>query len=774
MDSLYRIYLESNIALSRSVVFYASLAAEVANKEDRENGNEISSDRKQWRYFKHLNGDYHYLDPEIKITSLDTFTEIAYTKSELAKHKKTLTVYRNTPQYVRDLIAKYPNQSMLIRGVLNPIPYSTSLNAKEGDVLWLDESLIEPQEHYLRYEINSFIAKFIHRSFRAGYARVDDLYLQTQVAVLRLQLAKHIGSMRNSRIKTAEAHTYHITNYLASHNRLDQYLPYMTIEQKLFFYININWIERHIGHTETYEWLIEKLMTVRSLPMYNYRLVQQTPDLTTDTLQPTGIYARYPLNLVKEGLAHSVDTYPIQTVVYREAECATDNLANIPVYLDGIVTAANESQISSQPTCIVECAVIDPEVVSVVQKIDVVINHWLYLAATGKYDAISELLDPVSGDRLRLSPKELFLIYWYGMSIAIYGTATDKILPIGAQRINRLIPLTEDDYKAVIPWKECYTWRSELDVYQRTATPLEYKLTSNTEFADYCSEVTWAMDYRNQWTNGCQFGPLRDLRLALWQVSYVNSICDLKTDNYSTYAEFFNYLNIDYTLISNDGWMDLATAAFESATAWSNTNSISLEELQRQMISCFKRLSNYTLQFINDLIGEQTIITDNSQLTVQRATTAVAGSVYCPKPDIELYDFSASWTKSLDCNVSVGGLYAYHPHRVSVGCNVSLTGSASSGIKGSMVGWIPTLAAASDMEVAISKTPTLNDWIFDDTLDGFILKLDPVALAKCVTNEQLRGFFAKMEPVPTWHLVTPISSPSRRVIRELSELVYRS
>ena len=248
MDSLYRIYLERNIALSRSVVFYASLAAEIANKEDRDNGQEISTDRRQWKYFKHLNGDYHWTDPAIVITSLDTYTEIAYTKSELAKHKKTLTVYRSNPKLVSDLIAKYPSQSMLIRGVINPIPYTTTLKAREGEILWLDESLIEPQEHYLKYEISEFIAKFMRRSFREGYSKLDDLYLQTQIAVLRMQLAIHIGAMRYGRNKTAQAHSYHITNYLASHNRLDQFLPYMTLEQKLFFYININWIERHIGH----------------------------------------------------------------------------------------------------------------------------------------------------------------------------------------------------------------------------------------------------------------------------------------------------------------------------------------------------------------------------------------------------------------------------------------------------------------------------------------------------------------------------------------------
>lgn len=774
MDALYRIYYESNIALSRSVVFYSALAAEVANKQEIENGYDPSHDRKDWRYFKHLNGDYHWMDPEIIITSMDTYAEIPYTKESLSKHKKTLQLYRDEPRHVRELIEKYPNQSMLIRGVINPVPYSISLKAREGEVLWLNDRLIEPQEHDLRYDISAFISKFIHRNFRDAYTKSDDLFLQVQIGQMRMFLAKHIMSKRFERFKTAQAHSYHVTNYLASHNRLDRYVPYMTLEQKLFFYININWIERHIGFTETFDWLVEKLLTLRSLPAYEYRLVQKDPDIDKDEYSPNGVFSRLPINFYQDGLAYTVDEYPIASVLRREVPCATDNLDNLDQYTTEAIELTNESQISSLPTKIIECAVIDPESVAVIREMDVVINHWLYLSTSGHYIGTGELLNPVNGQTMRLTAHEMFLLYWYAMNTFVYGKELDKIDQVGAQRINRHRHVTTDEYKQVLPWKTCPYWQSEIALYHGSEVVLEEAIPNKDEFSDYCQQVTLSMDYRNQWCNGEHYQPHREMRLMLWRMSYVNMLCTLSKPEYSTYAEFFDRIDLQWELISPDTWMDLAVSAFEAATSWSNKNTFSLEEIQRQMIDCFKRLSSYSIQFIDDLIGDMSIVGDNINLIAGPIESWFHTEIDANIPQFDLIDFDKRTMEYVEGYIDVGALGVYSDFRAVAHCGVDISCEVNTDRIGVIDAIMPTIAVAAELKVEVPKERTLDDYIPDDELDGFILSLDPVELSKHIRIDQLWGHFKRLEPVSQMYVVTTPISPSRKVITDLKDLIFRS
>ena len=775
MDALYRIYLESCIALSRSVVFYSGLSAEVANRQDIENGIEPSSDRRQWKYFKHLNGDYHIFDPEIKITSLDTYTEIPYTKESLAKHKKTLQKYRDEPRHIAELIRKYPDASMLIRGVLNPVPYHVSLAASEGQVLWLDERLIEPQEHDLRYEITKYIGKFIHRGFRASYAIAHDMELQTQIAVMRISLAKHIQCLRNSKHKTSQAHSYHVTNYLASHNRLDRYLPYMTLEQKLFFYININWIERHIGFTETFDWLVEKLLTLRSLPAYEYRLVQKDPDLTKDEYAPTGVFSRFPINLGKANYSFTVDEYPIDSVVRRELPCATDNLDSLSRYIEEAETLTGDSQISSLPTKIIECAVIDPESISVVKELDVYINHWLYLSTSGKYNAIGEVINPISGQTMRLTAKELFTIYWYAMNAVVHGRELDVIPQVGAVKINRDRHITEAEYKRVLPWRHCAYWRSEVALYHSSEVLIDNAMSVKGEFADYCDRVAWSMNYRNQWCNGEHYSPVREMRQQLWRMSYANAVCTLSDPKYKTFSEFFDYIDLQHKYISTDTWLDLAITVFEAGTAWSSKNSFSIEEIQYQMIDCFKRLSSYSIQFIDDLIGGMTVVGDNINLISGPVEATFATDINLNTPQQDVFQFDKRTRETVDGYVDVNGSGATRAFNMFVQGKIDLAVEVNFDNLGLVDAFFPLTTISADIKAEVPRDITLDDLIVDnDIIGGFFLTLDPVALSEYYSTDQLVSYFRNQTPISTTYVVTEPISPSRTQITDLDALTFRS
>ena len=94
----------------------------------------------------------------------------------------------------------------------------------------------------------------------------------------------------------------------------------------------------------------------------------------------------------------------------------------------------------------------------------------------------------------------------------------------------------------------------------------------------------------------------------MYDYNYVDRVCDLRTPQLQTYDDFFQYIALDTEKVSAEAWQDLAMEALNAATNFSKLNLISLREIQAAMVRLFSRLSSYTIQFIQEIVGGELIV----------------------------------------------------------------------------------------------------------------------------------------------------------------------
>jgi hypothetical protein len=237
------------------------------------------SDKSTWKYYQNIAGIYHLTDTKMKIKSLDIDQEIDFTIENLKTNKNTKLAYTYDSRYYRELVSLYPDQELLIKGILYPVDINVAINSKDGTILNYPKDLIEDNEYSLINKLQKWIYNYLFRWVNKQFCLSDELYVATYIGQFYLHLVQALIAFRLENCKTNEAHSYHIQQYLASHGFLDSYLSVLTKEQALFFYRNIRYIERNAGKKDTFDWVTDKTMTLRNLPLYEITMNHNTGQL---------------------------------------------------------------------------------------------------------------------------------------------------------------------------------------------------------------------------------------------------------------------------------------------------------------------------------------------------------------------------------------------------------------------------------------------------------------------------------------------------------------
>ena len=634
MNAFFKIYFEETVALCRSMVIKFDATADAMNRPLSELGVEIPADKTQWRYYKHLAGDYHALDTQMTIKSLDDSSVIVFNKENLEIHKKTKTVYLNNVAFVDALEKLYPMQTILVRGILRPLSYTTTTNAADGTILYYDPKYLENQELSVILEAQRWIQSYLYRYMMESFTLTDELYTPAVLGQIYTNLPIKILGIRYNLVKTAEAHSFHIRRYLASHNRLDEFVDYMTLEQQLYLYRNILYIQRHTGMSATFGDLIEHLMSLRNLPVYDYTLRQQKIDLENNILTPLPMFIRTPINLDTTVGSRTVDEWPVADVLYKETNQAVDN----PTYVDNYIKNTNElvgnSQISNLPTKLIHAAAIDPEDLAAVKLIDVLIDHWALLACNGKYIVEGSVMNPITGDTWKFTATELLLFYIYAYMYGYHGIRLTDFPQFKAQDTAKLRWIPKEEYLKVVPYNDYQYWDRPIGFFQETYYEIYNNINTADDLMSVCAELLNKKRLRHQYV----FQPHRSWQRAglesLYNYSYQDVIVAPKIKNVVDYADWFRALNFDYEMLTMDEYQELALELLDVATSYDAKNMIGLKEIQAAMVRLFKRLSSYTIQFIEEVISDDNVITDPFIATLDTTMESLESKRYISEPEL--------------------------------------------------------------------------------------------------------------------------------------------
>lgn len=608
--SLYKIYLENTINLARSMVVKLDFIGIAMNRKLTDFGVAVPSDRREWRYYLHLSGNYHFQDEEMVIKSLDDSTDIVFNRENLKRHKKTRSVYLYDKAYADALKVKYPEQTVLINGILRPVDLEVAVNAPNGTVLGYNTNLVDKQEYELIPKLERFVRGFLHRYDLQSLQESDELTPVDIAGKLFAFIAVRLLDIRNSAVRSSQTHSFHIMAFLASNQRLDEFVPYLNHDQLLFLYRNIMYIKQHTGMQHTFDKLVQRLLTERNLPLYDYTLRQKDMDIENDVLDPYPIFAKNQLNL-KTGLSsRDLDEWEIDEVMRKEIPLGSDNDKFYESYYNEASEHASISSISHLPTKILEVSAVDPEDIDPIKLIDVLINEWMHQAAIGMYATRLEVLNPLNGDIIQLDTGQMFLLYIYAHAAGYHGIEMDEIPVFIAKSVLQKRWIDESEYLSIVRKVNFNEWDDEIEFFTSTQPIVFDEPMTSDDFLTQANHLLKVQRVRHQFAFQPHRFTERQARRSMYHYAYKDYECDFREEFIQTYDDFFTYIALDKEVMSQEAWKDLAMECLNTATNYGSMNLISLREVQSAMVRLFRRLSSYSIQFIEEIVGGEIISTD--------------------------------------------------------------------------------------------------------------------------------------------------------------------
>lgn len=593
-NNYYQIYLESTFDFVEGIVLKSKITATMINdglyiKYGPSAYDEF--DPSSWKYYLNLAGEYHSSDKAMRVVSMDTLEEIVFNKENLKVHRATAHAYEYGTKHFEELVSIYPEQYALIFGIQRPVDIDTAIAALDGTILTYPQGFIEPQEYSLIEEIQKWLYGFFVRWDNVQFNNSDNLYHGALLAIAAINLVPAVVTHRLKKCKTNEAHSYHIHQYLASHSKLADYMDYMTLEQKLFFYRNAAYIERNSGNTENFDWLVHNVLTKRKLPIAYFEMRHNTEKQIVN-LYPELSFKKLPINTQIN--VDMLDDFSLSDILNKEDPIAFDN----PLYRESDETVTRSMMLNSIDnnlnTKLLECSVIDYTGSEKYTFSEIALMHWVYLAFNDIYTPFIPVIVPATGEELVLSAKDAFVFYLY-----TYTKTQDRELThlpkVAANRVQRIPAVTLSEVKGLVEKDRVGdVWIEEL----LRSMPTLHRLTSIEAFFDHCTELFIAANA--QWTMVSYEermrarGQKQNATSSLW--------CDFTIDLSDTpgtpqsFKDWFANRGISIVDYNNKDLEQMSNEILANAIGLNSSKNLKLESIQKAMVNLLLQLSSYTVQ----------------------------------------------------------------------------------------------------------------------------------------------------------------------------------
>lgn len=604
-QNYYKLYTNSIIELASTIVIKSDYTAIAINNRLNELYGVVAdqTDKTTWKYFLNLSGQYHSLDENIWITSLDDLSLIRFDSVTLNNHPATKEAYKFGTRYYRELVNLYPDMQQFIISCLNPVDINKAVAAADGEILSYPENLIEEQEESLIPNIQQWINRFKLRWYNKQFVESDNLYCATNLGIMYLNLVPLIFNLRLKACKTNEVHSFHIRNYLASHGYLDKYIDFLNLKQKLFLYRNIAYIERNNGRVEIFKWLIEKLLTERNLPIAEYTMRHDTTSLL-NTYYSTPTFRRKDLTDIFSSKNTKESVIDLDELLRREKPLAFGNDEFIKDYRDTIYNKFKNSSSSIVGTKDLESSVVDYTDSEAYTLAEIRLSHWLKKSSLNTYNAFITFKDPITSVEKSLNSFDAF-IYWFYCYCASMQINLDEIPNLFAYKYVRDPKPSLVDLKKLVNSNKVKD--EEIQALLNTV-PVSGVYNSVVSFSNFVENIYLAYKKQQIILSSEQTMFKRGMLEAVSDNLYKNEIIDTKqlifardNININKFSEWFALKGISVTNYTKEMFDSLHLEIFKNATGGDFYTTKQLGALQKAMVSILKQLSSYSIQILTEI-----------------------------------------------------------------------------------------------------------------------------------------------------------------------------
>ncbi|UQT03528.1 putative virion structural protein [Serratia phage vB_SmaM-Kodama] len=604
-DTTQRLYVDGAMSLAQTMTIKFNAGAVAINNYLTEIGYTVDPNvPSTWRYYMNLAGKYHVSNQQMKVTSLDTLEEIDFTYDNLLIHRATKAAYKYGSRYYNELVEQYPEQELLIRGVLWPVDIDKAIDAKDFTILYYDSDEVDPNETYLIQDLQEWIYRFTYRWYLVFAAAVQKYYPATFFGTLFIHLVGEIISIRENYCRTQYVHSYHLWAYLGSHGRLNAYKDYVNITQALWLYRNIRYIDNHAGKTTTFDDLILNILTARNIPLTAYFLRHNSKDVP-ESILPEGEVAKDPKNYLAESV-QGIERISIGEALDNEVNSAKDNdkyLAkqkiDVPIRVANAITG-------ELPTKVLESVMIDRSDSVPHKFVDTLMGEWIYLATEGRYVANITIPNPATQEAMSMTVREA-LILWVYCAMRQFEMVLEDVPDLTAWFVQRLAAPEFSELRGVCEPK--YVSESAILMALTEHTPVS-TIISTEAFYNTVAQIQSNINaHRVMYTRQQDFRARGQMEVMTNRF-YINKKCQLSATPIK-YADWFHTKNWDMELSSPEAYSDFCFQLIEVATGANLRSTISVSDVHSAMIAIMTQLSSYSVQYVHKTNASPNIIVDN-------------------------------------------------------------------------------------------------------------------------------------------------------------------
>lgn len=589
-----------------------------------------------WKYYLNISGQYHPTDTIMRVVSIDTLQEIDFTKENLEIHTSTAEAYRFGTRHYYSLIGQYPTQLLLIHGILYPTDLQTALEAEDGTIVSYQKDLVEENELSLIQDLQSYIQRLIDRWYNKQFNFGLPLYFATFFASLVGKLVSKLLNLRLNRIHTYEAHSFHVRMYLASHNGLDRYLPYLTLKQSLFLYRNIRYIERNAGVSEQLTVLIDRLLTERGIPIGEYLIKQ------TDTFENYYPVPAAEFKLLNTKVNANLDQeHSLEDLFTREMDAALDNPEYFEKYGEQIrdkfeVAPRNhiKSKVLHSPMVDYSNAVPEPfEMVA--------LRQWCYMANKDLYPVYISFKDPKTTISYSLSAKDAFL-YLYYLLFNQAGVPITEIPKFFNYRQRKHPKPTVEELLSVTDYKR--NDFTSLAVNILNGQPSIQTVYSVTAFNSLTYQI-YQEAYRH-WFIISSIGDYYDRALVENMINqlYEDEVYGISVEETSITDWLARTKLPEYNYNFKEA-SELMVEIYQAAAGVNDDPSKEVKNIQAALLSLMSELCSYSVQFTKTINSSDIILVN--PITVRFGNNKESTTVIRPiEPGVSVLEFSGDGATS--------------------------------------------------------------------------------------------------------------------------------
>lgn len=691
MTQLYDVFEKNTIELARTVTIKLDLVHQAINTELTYKGYVINEfDLTQHKYYMNLAGLYHQYDHDllrakynadylmVTIATDNGFDKVPFVKELFhgAKaNRSLLNEYQMNSEFYRRLVRQYPEFETLIIGILNPIDIEAAIEAPNGSILSLAYSqrqvrangevyyevpesvegtrttrLVEPQEHNMVNELQKYIDKILFRWVVSDYAKLDDMYAPFILGVIASLLPGKIMNIRLANCHTPFVHTFHIYHYLESHGGLGKYMNQIPQAQILYLYRNVRFLELNLGKSYTFNQILSKMFTPAGVPLAGYFLKHDLSDMDNDELLPESYLEREHLNF--KSLGAGDDTRDIQEILEEQIPLARDNYKYVSQVERVTQQRARRADDDELLTKVLESELIRIAEPLPVEFTSMLVWYWVYLSSRGFYTGSVFVTNPVTKDRIAITPLNGFILYLYCVNLGVTRTKLENI-PNGLAIARYILKSNYTDDVPDHPGFSIHPLEtmmakhvdtSKLSINQISTIVGKYEgsYRAHDPKSFYTLVESHYGEMQRRFFEVCKLENLyaRGYGEYVFKQSFWHDIpITLAEKDNVTYDSWLPKIGVDFKFFTPDDYIALGSSLLEACTGMEGKSQLNKRLLQQAMIDILKHFSSYTTHVLSS-------VSDSSVTNLQGKYLRLSELVF---------DGDASLGESIDLSLDLKG-----------------------------------------------------------------------------------------------------------------------